>query len=42
MNKFFINQTGNGNPPPKKPRRQEVPVEQDPIDDTPTQPVEPK
>lgn len=30
----FINQTGNGDPPPKRQRR-EVPVEQDPVDDAP-------
>lgn len=36
-----INKTGNGNPPPKKPRREQVPVETDPVD-VPEQPVESK
>lgn len=31
---FYINRAGNGNPPPVKPRRSEVPQEQDPVDDT--------
>jgi hypothetical protein len=34
---FYINQTGNGNPPPNKPKRSQVPVEQDPIDVPPTE-----
>jgi hypothetical protein len=33
-----INQTGNGDPPPKDPKRQQVPVEKDPVD----APAEPK
>lgn len=38
--KLFVNQTGNGDPPP---RRREVPTEKDPVDDTPpAQPAEPK
>lgn len=32
-----INQTGNGNPPPNKPRRSEVPKEQEPVQEVPVE-----
>lgn len=41
MNTFAICFAGNGNPPPPKtPKRSDVPVEQDPIDEAP-QPTTP-